>query len=160
MEDCEERRRQQAREWVQRYWSWTISNAPCHFVQSTTFHMLDVRHMTHMYIASIIITFRAYGWVICTQIIWWIWSLYTICCIQSFFVYTYPHKWWFCEHDGSYLLFPEYPSCLQATLASTLPQASSHTVPHLPFRQTSTRPSFGWVPPTSLILPSVQAIVC
>ena len=61
-----------------------ISNAPCHFVRSTTLHMLGVRHMTHMHIPSIIITFRAYFWVICIQIVW---SLYTICCIQSFFLY-------------------------------------------------------------------------
>ena len=57
------------------------------------------------------------------------------------------------------LLCPENPSCLQATLASTVPQASSHTVPHLLFRQTSTRPSFGWLPPANLIPPSVQAIM-
>ena len=33
-------------------------------------------------------------------------------------------------------------------------------MPHLLFRQTSTRPSFGRVPPISLILPSLQAIMC
>lgn len=59
------------------------------------------------------------------------------------------------------VLCPEYPSCLQATFASGTPHMSSHTVPHLPFRQTSTRPSFGRVPPISLIPPSgVQATQC
>ena len=36
---------------------------------------------------------------------------------------------------------PEYPSCLQTTLASGTPHRSSHTVPHAPFEHTSTRPS-------------------
>ena len=45
----------------------------------------------------------------------------------------------------------ENPSCLQATCASTVPQKSSHTVPHCPFRQTSTRPSLSLVPPTNLM---------
>ena len=37
-------------------------------------------------------------------------------------------------------LFLEKPSCPHATLASTLPQKSSHTVPHAPLLHTSTRP--------------------
>ena len=56
------------------------------------------------------------------------------------------------------LLCVEYPSCLQATRASTLKNPALHTVPHLRFRQTSIRPSFGRVPPTSLMLPSLQAM--
>ena len=49
----------------------------------------------------------------------------------------------------------EYPSCLQTTRASVELQKSSHTVPHLPLTQTSTRPSSTDVPPTSLIWPWV-----
>lgn len=50
----------------------------------------------------------------------------------------------------------ENPSCLQTTLASTLSHPSSHTVPHVSFRQISTRPSRSVLPPTSLVLFSVQ----
>ena len=50
----------------------------------------------------------------------------------------------------------ENPSCLQATCASTVPQKSSHTVPHCPFRQTSTRPSLSLIPPTNLMPPTGQ----
>ena len=54
----------------------------------------------------------------------------------------------------------EYPSCLQATLASTASQPLSHTVPHALLWQTSTCPSFGRVPPTSLMIPSgIQAMI-
>ena len=52
----------------------------------------------------------------------------------------------------------ENPSWLQATLASSTPHRSSHTVPHVPLIQTSTRPSKMFVPPTSLISPSVQSV--
>ena len=52
----------------------------------------------------------------------------------------------------------ENPSWLQATLASSTPQRSSHTVPHVPLMQTSTRPSKKVEPPTSLISPSVQSV--
>ena len=45
------------------------------------------------------------------------------------------------------------PSCLQATIASFVSQKSSHTVPHCPWRHTSTRPSSFelFLPPTSRI---------
>ena len=52
----------------------------------------------------------------------------------------------------------ENPSWLQATLASSTPQRSSHTVPHVPLMQTSTRPSKKVEPPTSLTSPSVQSV--
>ena len=51
----------------------------------------------------------------------------------------------------------EYPSCLQTTLASGVPQKSSQTVPQLLFKQTSTRPSKLVLPPINLTSPSVQA---
>lgn len=41
------------------------------------------------------------------------------------------------------------PSSLQTTLADTRSHLSSHTVPHSPFRSTSTRPSPIWAPPLS-----------
>ena len=50
----------------------------------------------------------------------------------------------------------ENPSCLQATIASKPDQKSSHTVPQTSFQQTSTRPSYWLVPPTSLMSPSSQ----
>ena len=50
----------------------------------------------------------------------------------------------------------ENPSCLQATVASKVDQKSSHTVPQTSFQQISTRPSYGVVPPTSLMSPSSQ----
>ncbi len=53
----------------------------------------------------------------------------------------------------------ENPNCPQTTCASGVPQKSSHTVPHTPLRQTSTRPSFNDCPFTSLILPSVQSVM-
>ena len=42
-----------------------------------------------------------------------------------------------------------YPSCAQATPASTRSQRSSHTVPHCPPTQISTRPSYSVSPFTS-----------
>ena len=39
------------------------------------------------------------------------------------------------------VLSPENPNCLQTTLASSSPQWSLHTLPHVPFTQTSTFPS-------------------
>ena len=56
------------------------------------------------------------------------------------------------------ILCSEYPSCLQATAASTVPQKSSQTVPHTRFKQTSTLPSYWLVPPTNLISPSVHSL--
>ena len=50
----------------------------------------------------------------------------------------------------------ENPSCLQTTMTSLLVQESSHTVPHVPLKQTSTRPSSSLVPLTSLTSPSMQ----
>ena len=57
------------------------------------------------------------------------------------------------------LLLPddENPSCLQTTWASIELHRSSHTVPHTPLTQTSTRPSRDEEPPTSLTEPLVQA---
>ncbi len=52
----------------------------------------------------------------------------------------------------------ENPSCRQTTLASIKPHPLSHTVPHIFLLQTSTRPSRGVRPLTSLISPSVQPI--
>ena len=49
-----------------------------------------------------------------------------------------------------------YPSWLQTTLASLLSQLSSHTVPQLPWRHTSTRPWYWLSPFTSRISPFVQ----
>ena len=57
-----------------------------------------------------------------------------------------------------YVPVAENPSCRQATCASTVPQKSSHTVPHCPFRQTSTRPSLSVVPPTNRMPPAGQAV--
>ena len=51
----------------------------------------------------------------------------------------------------------ENPNCLQTTRASDELQRSSHTVPHEPLTQTSTRPSRAEEPPTSRISPWVQA---
>ena len=55
-----------------------------------------------------------------------------------------------------HLLVPEYPSCLQVTLASKVDHKSSQTVPHMLKRQISTRPRSGRVEPTSLTLPWLQ----
>ena len=54
------------------------------------------------------------------------------------------------------LLNLEYPNCLQATLASSVPHRSSHTVPQRPERHISTRPSYEEEPPTSLMLSSTH----
>ena len=54
-----------------------------------------------------------------------------------------------------------YPSCLHTTAADTCCQfslLSAHTVPHKPFRQTSSRPSVLIFPPASLNSPSVQLL--
>ena len=48
------------------------------------------------------------------------------------------------------------PSCLQTTRASTSPQKSSHTVPQVLLKHTSTRPSSSVRPPTSLTSPVLQ----
>ena len=55
------------------------------------------------------------------------------------------------------LLIEEYPAHLHATLASSSVQKSSQTVPQVSSLQTSTRPSLGTFPLTSLILPLMQA---
>ena len=57
----------------------------------------------------------------------------------------------------SHLPEEENPACLQTTCASIELQWSSHTVPHMPLTQTSTRPSRDDEPPISLIAPLVQA---
>ena len=51
-----------------------------------------------------------------------------------------------------------YPSCPHATLASLVPQKSSHTVPHWPLIQTSTRPSRVKNPPTKRMVPCTQTV--
>jgi hypothetical protein len=51
----------------------------------------------------------------------------------------------------------EYPSCLQATLASLVDQKPSQTVPHVSFQQSSTRPSSSVLPPRSLRSPLLQS---
>ena len=66
---------------------------------------------------------------------------------------------------GGYLLHGlnslvvENPSCLHTTTASLVPQKSSQTVPHVLLLHTSTRPSFGTAPLTSLISPMVPVTV-
>ena len=47
----------------------------------------------------------------------------------------------------------DVPSWEQTTWASLIPQSSSHTVPHWPLMQISTRPSYSVNPPTSRISP-------
>ena len=56
-------------------------------------------------------------------------------------------------------LWVEYPSCRHTTVASALPQKSSHTVPHSLSMQISTLPSFAMLPPTSRSWPCVQGAV-
>ena len=51
------------------------------------------------------------------------------------------------------------PSCLQTTRASLLSQESSHTVPQVLLKHTSTRPSSSVPPPTSLNSPVLQTIL-
>ena len=50
----------------------------------------------------------------------------------------------------------EYPSCRHTTVASELPQESSHTVPHSLSMHTSTLPSFARLRPTSRSWPLVH----
>ena len=52
-----------------------------------------------------------------------------------------------------------YPSCRHNTVASLLPQESSHTVPHRLFMQISTLPSFGMLPPASRSWPCIHGAV-
>ena len=59
-------------------------------------------------------------------------------------------------YTNRYLPVGENPSCLQATLASGVPQASSHTVPHVLLLQISTLPSPRFLPPRSRISPFEQ----
>ena len=53
------------------------------------------------------------------------------------------------------------PSCLQTTIASLKSQSSLHTVPHCPWKHTSTRPSSSelFLPPTSRISELLQAAI-
>ena len=53
----------------------------------------------------------------------------------------------------------EYPSCRHTTVASALPQESSHTVPHKLSTQISTLPSFVMLPPASRSWPFVHGAV-
>ena len=76
---------------------------------------------------------------------------------QSWVVELYCKSWKVSElYVMVHLLVPEYPSCLQTTLASNDDHKSSQTVPHMLKRQISTRPWFGRLPPTSLTLPWLQ----
>ena len=70
----------------------------------------------------------------------------------------YAHVQWL-HHWYSFRPWLEYPSCLHTTVASSLLQPSSHTVPHSLFIQISTLPSFWMLPPTSRSLPVVQTAV-
>lgn len=63
---------------------------------------------------------------------------------------------WLKKFDPASLLDVGKFSCLQTTMASSSPQLSSHTVPHMFPMQASTRPSFAAVPFTSLTAPSSQ----
>ena len=56
-------------------------------------------------------------------------------------------------HDSS------SPMVLHNTFASLISNMSSHIVPHVPLCNTSTRPSDGTFPPTSLILVAVETIM-
>ena len=60
------------------------------------------------------------------------------------------------EHLNNSLPVVGKPSCLQTTSASLISHESSHTVPHTPLEHSSTRPSIGVVPPTSLKSPVAQ----
>ena len=51
-----------------------------------------------------------------------------------------------------------HPTCRHTTLASLRSQASSHTVPHQPSENTSTRPSHQWFPFTSLSCPGENPV--
>ena len=53
----------------------------------------------------------------------------------------------------------EYPSCRHTTVASLVPQESSHTVPHILSMQISTLPSFAMLPPASCSWPFVQGAI-
>ena len=66
-----------------------------------------------------------------------------------------------CWNLGAKLCSPlvEYPSCRHTTVASVLPQESSHTVPHSLFMQISTLPSLAMLPPASRSWPVVQGAV-
>ena len=46
-----------------------------------------------------------------------------------------------------YIPYLEYPNCLHTTLASIESQWLLHTVPHIPFRHTSTTPQCSWILP-------------
>ena len=65
-----------------------------------------------------------------------------------------------CMQTTKFKIIPvsEYPSCLQTTLASGVPQASSQTVPQLLFKHTSIRPSKLLLPPIRRTSLSVQAV--
>ena len=51
------------------------------------------------------------------------------------------------------------PNCLQTTRAFLLSQKSSHTVPQVLLKHTSTRPSSSVRPPTSLTVPSTHSVL-
>ena len=78
------------------------------------------------------------------------------------FSLTYSTGWSY--HDRVDLIdithIPTYdesnPMVLHNTFASLTSNMSSHIVPHIPLCNTSTRPSDGTFPPTSLILVAVE----
>lgn len=86
-------------------------------------------------------------------------SLSIFCCIfmVKLFVYILCRTPLNCS---SYINLPVVgkPSCLQTTIACLISKAKSHTVPHAPLEQSSTRPSIAVVPPTSLTSPVEQGI--
>ena len=68
------------------------------------------------------------------------------------------HHKHYAQRRSPYTPEPEYPSCRQATLASTVDHPLPHTVPQSPFRHTSTLPSILVEPFLSLILPWVHPV--
>ena len=69
----------------------------------------------------------------------------------KFFIFT-------AEHLNNSLPAVGKSSCLQTTSASLISHESSHTVPHTPLEHSSTRPSIGVVPPTSLKSPVAHGV--
>ena len=79
------------------------------------------------------------------------------CRVQMYSCYAFSELFTSATHIYCLCLSPVvgYPSCLQTTWASTVPQLSSQTVPQTEFRHISTLPSVLFDPPTSLTAPVV-----